>query len=162
MPHVEIRTATPGDVARLRPLFAQLGYPTDENVIAARLLALGTAATVLLATRNDAILGFVAVSVAPEFIVEEAVILGLVVDETARNDGVGATLLRAAEAWAYGKGATTVTVRSNVVREDAHRFYEREGYRRKKSQHIFEKRRNERNATDARAAETTGRAGNRT
>lgn len=95
----------------------------------------------IVAERDGKVLGFVAVTTYPEFIVEEAVVLGLVVDEMARNDGVGAELLRAAEAWAWNGGARTIAVRSNVVRADAHRFYEREGYRRKKSQHIFEKRR---------------------
>jgi GNAT superfamily N-acetyltransferase len=135
----EIRGATPDDADRLSPLFTQLGYPTGVPLIESRLRSLDPRTTVLVAERDSTLLGFVAVSVYPAFIVEEAVILALVVEEAVRNEGVGATLLRAAENWAAERGAATIVVRSNVMREDAHRFYEREGYRRKKSQHIFEK-----------------------
>ena len=140
-PRIEIRACTPNDAERLSPLFAQLGYPAAVELIAARLHALDPKTTVLVAQHDAKIVGFVAVSVYPEFIVEEAVVLGLVVDEAARNEGIGAELLRAAENWAWERGAASIVVRSNVVREDAHRFYQREGYRRQKSQHIFEKQR---------------------
>lgn len=76
-----------------------------------------------------------------DFIVgKRAIILGLVVASGSRNEGVGTNLLSAAEGWAFGHGAAAVAVRSNVIRDRAHRFYERNGYRRVKSQHIFEKR----------------------
>lgn len=138
---IELRPATPADAGKLSPLFAQLGYPTETPVVESRLRSLDPRTSVIVAERNSALLGFVAVSVNGEFIVEEAVVLGLVVEEAARNEGIGAMLLRAAEVWAWQRGVETIVVRSNVIREDAHRFYEREGYRRKKSQHIFEKRR---------------------
>lgn len=134
-----IRRATPVDAAALVPLFTQLGYPTTETIIAWRLRSLDSQATVLVAENRSKILGFVAASVRPDFVEERAVVEGLVVDAEARNAGIGAQLLHAAEVWAAGAGARAMLVRSNVVREDAHRFYAREGYRRRKSQHIFEK-----------------------
>jgi GNAT superfamily N-acetyltransferase len=68
-----------------------------------------------------------------------AEIAGLVVDEARRSEGVGPRLLRAAEDWARARGCRAVRVRSNVVRERAHAFYEREGYGRIKVQQVFEK-----------------------
>lgn len=53
--------------------------------------------------------------------------------------GVGATLLAAAEAWAAARGHDTLRVRSNVIRVDAHRFYERLGYERVKQSLVFQK-----------------------
>jgi GNAT superfamily N-acetyltransferase len=135
----EIRLAVPGDAERLSPLFGQLGYPTGASLIESRLQSLDPRVAVLVAERDAKLVGFIAISVQPEFIVEEAVVLGLVVEEKARNAGLGAALLRAAEKWASGCDARTIVVRSNVIRADAHRFYEREGYGRRKSQHIFEK-----------------------
>ena len=64
---------------------------------------------------------------------------GLVVDESARSVGVGATLLRAAESWAREQGHDRLRVRSNVVRERAHCFYAREGYAERKRQIVFDK-----------------------
>jgi GNAT superfamily N-acetyltransferase len=137
---VDIRPATIGDAEKLVPLFAQLGYPTGASLIEARLRELDANSSVLVAARESALLGFVGVAMQPDFIVGKcAIVLGLVVADGARNRGIGAELLRAAEAWAAQSGARTIVVRSNVIREDAHRFYEREGYRRLKSQHVYEK-----------------------
>jgi len=68
-----------------------------------------------------------------------AELAGLVVDESARGIGVGKVLLAAVEAWACTHGFEAMRVRSNVVRERAHRFYEREGYARVKAQAVFRK-----------------------
>ena len=64
---------------------------------------------------------------------------GLVVDETARSRGGGAVLLAAAEKWARGKRCTSMSVRSNVLRERAHGFYLRNGYEHYKTQKAFRK-----------------------
>lgn len=71
---------------------------------------------------------------------EGAEILALSVDENNRSNGIGAALLRTAEEWAREQGARRVRVRSNVIRKDAHRFYEREEYAPVKDQRVFEKR----------------------
>jgi len=64
---------------------------------------------------------------------------GTTVLDAARSLGVGARLLAAAEAWSRDAGFARMRVRSNVVRERAHRFYVREGYVERKRQVVFEK-----------------------
>jgi len=66
-------------------------------------------------------------------------ILGLVVDQNYRCQGVGRSLVAAVEAWAGSRGVTTIKVRSNMVRAESHPFYERLGYARVKSQHVYRK-----------------------
>ncbi|MDQ4035686.1 MAG: GNAT family N-acetyltransferase [Chloroflexota bacterium] len=70
---------------------------------------------------------------------QQAVILGLVVEESRRCAGIGAALTEAAEGWAHGRGATSIIVRSRSTRERAHRFYERIGYVEVKRSHVFAK-----------------------
>ena len=70
----------------------------------------------------------------------EVGILGLVVAAASRGTGIGAQLLRAAEQGARARNAQRLTVRSRVECERAHRFYERSGYRRIKTQAVFAKR----------------------
>lgn len=65
---------------------------------------------------------------------------GLVVDAAHRTQGIGRELMLAAERWAVERGCVSVDVRSNVVRKDAHIFYERIGYRNAKTQYAFRKR----------------------
>lgn len=51
----------------------------------------------------------------------------LAVDPDHRSQGVGKALLDAAKGWARERGATHLELDSAEEREDAHRFYEREG-----------------------------------
>lgn len=135
----EIRSAETGDAEQLVPLYEQLGYPTSASEIRAR-LENRNHADMLVAVKNDQIIGFVGVAVQNDFITgKRGIILGLVVADRHRNGRIGAKLLDAAEAWARDRGAPTIVVRTNVIRDRAHKFYERQGYRRMKSQHIFEK-----------------------
>lgn len=64
---------------------------------------------------------------------------GLVVDESERSRGVGRALVAEAESWAAARGYATIRVRSNVVREGAHRFYSARGYEASKRQTVFVK-----------------------
>jgi GNAT superfamily N-acetyltransferase len=53
---------------------------------------------------------------------------------------VGARLLASAEEWARKRGCKSMSVRSNVIRERAHKFYERNGYEHYKTQKAFRKK----------------------
>jgi (aminoalkyl)phosphonate N-acetyltransferase len=68
-----------------------------------------------------------------------AVIGGLVVREDTRGWGVGRRLCLEVEEWARSKSVPIVRVRSQIKREDAHRFYLRDGYRKVKTSFVFEK-----------------------
>jgi GNAT superfamily N-acetyltransferase len=122
-------------------LFAQLGYPNDAATIERRLTHAGDTRQVLLALLDERIVGFVSVAILGQLLDGEiAEIQALVVDETVRGAGIGAALLADAEGWADERGARRIRVRSNVIRKDAHRFYEREKYAPVKDQRVFEKR----------------------
>jgi GNAT superfamily N-acetyltransferase len=68
-----------------------------------------------------------------------AVIGGLVVREGTRGLGVGKRLCLEVEEWARSKSIPIVRVRSQIKREDAHRFYLRDGYSKMKTSLVFEK-----------------------
>jgi|SRR5579864_2256908 len=68
-----------------------------------------------------------------------AEISGLVVDQNLRSRGIGKILLDAAERWAIEIGCQTISVRSNVKRDRAHRFYSNNGYQHVKTQKEFRK-----------------------
>ena len=51
----------------------------------------------------------------------------LAVDPERRSQGIGTALLGAALAWARSAGAVHLELDSALARQDAHRFYEREG-----------------------------------
>src|SRR5688572_7543562 len=134
------REATASDAAALAALSTQIGYPTQPGDDAERLSAL-CSGTVLVVEENGAVLGWIYVCgvhffQSPPF----AEVGGLVVDEASRGRGAGKLLLEASARWAAERGYRKLRVRSNVVREDAHRFYEREGFRQVKSQAVFDRK----------------------
>lgn len=138
---MNVRRAIETDSAALAALSTQLGYPTQPAEAAERLAALGDAGAVLVAEEDGAVLGWIHVCgirffQSPPF----AEIGGLVVDEAARGKGIGRLLVAAAVRWAAEQGYGKIRVRSNVIREDAHRFYEREGFRRIKAQAVFDRK----------------------
>jgi GNAT superfamily N-acetyltransferase len=69
-----------------------------------------------------------------------AEIRGLVVDERRRREGIGERLVSEAVHWAGERGLTKVRVRCNILREGAHRFYERQGFSLAKTQAVYDKR----------------------
>ena len=64
---------------------------------------------------------------------------GLVVDERERGQGIGKGLMSRVERLARARGARNVSLRSNIIRKDAHAFYEKLGYRIIKTQFAFRK-----------------------
>jgi GNAT superfamily N-acetyltransferase len=138
-----IRTARAYDATPIAELAGELGYPANRQQIATRLAGVESepSARVLVAEgAQGAVVGWLHVAVRAQLTEDScAEILGLVVAEGSRGEGIGAALVRAAEAWARGEGCTRIRVRSRDTRERAHRFYEREGYARNKVQVVLHK-----------------------
>jgi GNAT superfamily N-acetyltransferase len=140
---LNIRRAKSSDAAQLAELSGQLGYPATAAQIRQRLRGIKPASdhTVLVAETAEAgVVGWLHVSRQP--LLEMGIrgeVNTLVVAEGQRSLGAGARLLAAAEEWARKHGCKGMSVRSNVIRERAHKFYERNGYEHYKTQKSFRK-----------------------
>jgi GNAT superfamily N-acetyltransferase len=139
---LKIRRARPGDAARLAELAGELGYPTTTAEMKVRFRRVKPAAlnAIFVAEDGGEVVGWIHVAVS--FLLEvplRAEINGLVVSAATRSRGTGARLLEAAEAWARTRKCEGMSVRSNVTRERAHMFYERNGYEHYKTQKSFRK-----------------------
>ena len=135
-----IRAARLADAPAVAGLATQLGYPTRPEQAEARLRDLleRPDGAVLVAEEDGTVIGWI--HVVGAFRLENdpfAEIAALVIDETHRGRGTGAALVDAATEWATRQGFRALRVRSNVVRERTHRFYERLGFERIKSQVVF-------------------------
>jgi GNAT superfamily N-acetyltransferase len=140
---LKIRRARSGDAPRIAVLAGQLGYPATAAQIRKRLLGIKPAsqhAVFVADSKKDGVIGWVHVSRQP--LLEDQIraeVNGLVVAEGQRSLGAGARLLTAAEDWARKHDCKSMSVRSNVIRERAHKFYERNGYEHYKTQKSFRK-----------------------
>jgi GNAT superfamily N-acetyltransferase len=140
---LKIRRAKNSDAPRLASLAGQLGYPTTPAQLRERFRRIHPAsqhAIFVAESAKDGVIGWLHVSRQP--LLEEelrAEVNGLVVADGQRSLGAGARLLAAAEEWASKRGCKGMSVRSNVIRERAHKFYERNGYEHYKTQKSFRK-----------------------
>lgn len=143
-PRYTIRPATLNDSEEIARLAGELGYPAAPAEITARLQSLLGQANHFLAVAaihgEKSLLGWIAAEERTLLVASAQIeIMGLVVDQTARREGVGHALIAAVERWARERGLGDVVVRSNTLRQESHPFYEGLGYRRKKSQHVYVK-----------------------
>lgn len=140
---VKIRRAQRGDAGRIATLTCQLGYPATTRQIAKRLslvLEESASACFVAVKREEGVVGWVHASTTPLLDVQRcAEVNGFVVDEKSRNEGVGCLLLEAVEKWAHKIGCKSMSVKSNVIRDRAHRFYLKHGYEHYKTQKAFRK-----------------------
>jgi GNAT superfamily N-acetyltransferase len=139
-----LRLAETRDAEALTVLSIQLGYPTSiaETLERLRRLAERPDTHALYVAEGPAgqVVGWLHVFAALRIESHPfAEIGGLVVSQVVRGSGVGAALVAQAEAWARERGLAAIRVRSNVVRERAHRFYERAGFARLKNQIVLHK-----------------------
>ena len=140
---IALRRARGEDAAALAELATQLGYPTTADQVQRRLADLEAhdfGAVFVAELPGRGVVGWIHVHPARLLEMEPFADLGgLVVADGSRGMGIGAALLQMAENWARGQGFAALFVRSNVIRGEAHRFYEKQGYRVEKQQKMFRK-----------------------
>ena len=138
-----IRRAQAGDGRALASLAGQLGYPTRGSDAERQwsLLTREEGHAVFVAELEG--YGIVGWShLMPRqllYVPRLAEIAGLVVDAEHRRRGVGRALIHATEQWAKGQGYSTLVVRSNAARKEAHTFYPVLGYCHVKTQMVYGK-----------------------
>ena len=141
---IEIRNAKRADEEAIANLAGQLGYPSSVHETRERLVEIledGDQAVFVAESADKEVVGWVHVFKTQRLIVEPFVeVGGLIVGEGLRGSGIGKALLAAAEVWAQGSGFASIRVRSNIIRVEAHSFYERLGYCCVKQQNVFYKK----------------------
>lgn len=138
-----IRSVCANDAESLAELCVQLGYASTAEQLRGRLQRIETDANhaiFIAEIETGEIIGFIDLDMRCLAIKDAAVeVCGLVVDQNVRGRGCGRALLQKAEDWAVSMGARDITLRSNVVRKEAHAFYESCGYEIYKQQMAFQK-----------------------
>jgi len=135
-----VRQARLADAPRIAALATQLGYPSPASEVRKRLERIrhDNDHFVCVAEIGGTVVGWVHAFV--KYSIDagpRAEIGGLVVDESHRGLGLGKLLMSQVEEWARLRELEGVYMRSNVLREAAHAFYEAIGFRKIKSQHCF-------------------------
>ncbi len=138
-----VRVISHEDAAAVAELSRQLGYEVSPEMVAEQIGSLSSRSAnqiAFVACVGTDVVGWIEAAIthhlqSPPY----SLIGGLVVREGMRSMGVGKRLCAEVEAWSREKGIAVVRVTSRSSREDAHRFYLRDGYERIKTSAVFEK-----------------------
>ena len=126
-----IRPATTEDDAEISRLLTQLDYPGTERFIKSRLAEmLEDPAEVLLVWDDPPVRGFVSLHFIPMIGVGKdfAQISYLIVDNSARGEGIGRRLEEAVTRIARERGCDRIVLHCDSRRTRAHAFYLRQGF----------------------------------
>ena len=139
---LSMRRLTVDDAGAAAELCSQLGYPSSADDLRKRIeeRSRSTDSIALAAVVDGQIVGWIDAFIEQHLQSSaSAVIGGLVVRDDSRGLGIGKRLCLEIEEWARSKSIPVLRVRSQIKREDAHRFYLREGYSKVKTSLVFEK-----------------------
>ena len=135
-----IRKITVADSPEVKTLSMQLGYELDEDSVKKNINEVFSSAShyCVGAFSDNRLVGYVHAERYVTLYCKPLVnILGIVVDESARFNGVGKMLMESVEKWAIETGCGGVRLNSGEKRTDAHKFYEAIGYHSYKSHKHF-------------------------
>jgi GNAT superfamily N-acetyltransferase len=136
-----IQPMSSSDVAAVATLNAELGYSGSVDGMRSRFAAITgrPAEGLFVAVRDGAVIGWIHVQAQHSLVSDPfAEVTGLVVAKDARRNGLGRALVERAKGWAVEQGYSRLRVRSNVIRDEAHKFYPAMGFRLVKTSHNYD------------------------
>jgi GNAT superfamily N-acetyltransferase len=128
------------DISRVTELAEELGYASREELVLRRFYSLSSHKehSIVVFEDGNKILGWMHLKQEYTLLGERKVeIAALVVDEKYRSRGVGKLFVDFSKYWAKINGSNTISVRTSILRERAHAFYQREGFQLRKTSHFF-------------------------
>jgi N-acetylglutamate synthase-like GNAT family acetyltransferase len=132
-PPAIVRRAAPTDAAAITALYAQLVSNSSVSVLPERIaqVAKDLNTALLVCEYGGHVCGTALVSLCADVMFKAqpfAVVENVVIDESARGQGVGTTLFQYIESFCRDAECSKIMLLSAVDREDAHRFFERMGF----------------------------------
>jgi GNAT superfamily N-acetyltransferase len=139
---LSVRRLEVNDAEAAAELCSQLGYPSSPADLCKRIeeRSRSTDSVAFAAVLDGQVVGWIDAFIEHHLQGSASVVIGgLVVRDGMRGMGIGKHLCLEIEDWARTKSIPLVRVRSQIKREDAHRFYLRDGYQKVKTSLVFEK-----------------------
>jgi GNAT superfamily N-acetyltransferase len=136
-----IRDIAEQDAEAINALSTQLGYTMsiEQTLSNIRSVLRTKGHNAFVAIFENKIMGWIGVAEALQ--IESAPfceIRGLIVDEKLRGLGIGKLLIEKVKQWSKETGNKTLRLRCNMIRKEAHLFYQHLGFREIKEQKVFE------------------------
>ena len=134
------RDATKGDIEQLHSLMLDLGYKVNKIDLLDRIELIRHKGDKLIVADKDGVIVGVVQALIDIRLAEgkNGEIVSLVVSSASQGNGVGKKLLTLAKKFLLDSQCSSIRVRANSVRTNAHEFYKALGFVEKKTQKIFE------------------------
>ena len=138
-----LRDVKKEDSKGVTKLAEELGYPSSEKKVSEILETVieHDDHRMIVAENENELIGYIhmvsSLSVGSDRFVEIAALS--VLDEY-RKKGIGKALIAESNNMAEEKGIEYVRIRSNIIRQEAHKFFEQRGFRNLKTQEVFIKK----------------------
>jgi GNAT superfamily N-acetyltransferase len=139
---LKIRSARLSDAKKIAELSTQLGYPVSKHKMTKLLMKVVKQKNqrIFAAELDGSVVGWLEIFLPLSILnAGKAEIGALVVDHRCRGSGVGTALINKAHEWALKRHSPFIYLRSNIIRNKAHKFYHRTGYKVIKTQYVFRK-----------------------
>lgn len=139
-PETIVLPMSSGHLKMVGALSDQLGYSVALPELCERFKELSRLSHhALFVVVDEEVRGWMHLELVSDLIEEKKVeIKALVVDEKERGKGFGRLLINSAREWAKTYRVSTIYLSCNIIRDRAHAFYLREGFRKVKTSHFFE------------------------
>ena len=136
----EFRRFKSNDISALVELIAQLGYEHTEDSLLRNVTSVRQAGGEIFVCEVSGMVCGCASAILDARLAAgvNGEIVSVVVSASFRGRGLGKGLIVCAEAWLRER-VSSVRIRANTVRKEAHEFYQGMGYRLAKNQAVFEK-----------------------
>jgi len=140
---IKVRVAVKQDCSGITHLTNQLGYPSTEEKICEimKLVLSHKDHQVFVAEIDNTIVGYIhlirSMRIGSNPFIE---IAAFIINEASRSIGVGSLLIAESEKWASRRGLQDIRIRSNIIRREAHNFFQNRGFQNIKTQEVFLKR----------------------
>ena len=138
-----LRPVKTEDSKGIKKLAEELGYPSSEEKISEILETVikHDDHRMIVAEQENDLVGYIhmisSLRVGSDPFVE---IAALSVREEYCKKGIGKALIAESQKMATEKGIDYVRIRSNIIRQEAHKFFEQRGFRNLKTQEVFIKK----------------------
>ena len=135
-----LRSVIKEDAQGIKKLAEELGYPSSQEKVSEILETViqHDDHRMIVAEKGDELVGYIhminSLSVGSDRFVE---IAALSVLDDHRKKGIGKALIEESKNMAEEKGIEYIRIRSNIIRQEAHKFFEQRGFRNFKTQKVF-------------------------
>ena len=135
-----IRNANKEDCPDITKLTNELGYPSSEDKVSEILdmVLEHDDHRLFVAELENKLVAYIhlvsSIRIGSDPFVE---VVAFVVHRDYRNKGIGKSLLNETEKWVRSKNIKNIRIRSNIIRQEAHKFFTQRGFNNLKTQEVF-------------------------